>query len=202
MTSSFRSIHGESSMVCRAVAHSSVPKVGERVNGDGIIWRHASDGRLLLGVVDALGHGPGALEVAEKAIAQLTTASLDLPMKDLMELVHQCLQGTRGAAATLCLIGSDRLQACGVGNVEFRCSEIQIPFVFSPGILGVRVQRFRVCESRLLAGARLVLFSDGISSLVRIDDFRGLSPQDACNKIVERHRRPEDDSTVLIADFR
>jgi negative regulator of sigma-B (phosphoserine phosphatase) len=183
------------------VAHLSLPKDGERSNGDRVVFRQEPDGRTLLGVIDGLGHGPEAEQAALAAVEQLTRAPLDLTMGPLMEQVHASLRGTRGAAATLCLIANGQLEACGVGNVEMRCTETDIPFVFSPGILGGRVRRFRVCTAKAAPATRLVFFSDGIHALGHLVELRKLSPADACKSIFHKHRRGEDDATVLIADL-
>jgi negative regulator of sigma-B (phosphoserine phosphatase) len=166
-----------------------------------VIVRHDASGDTLLGVIDALGHGPGAEEVAQSAFDLLSTAPLDVGLGPLMEQVHHRLRGSRGAAATLCLLSGMQVSACGVGNVELRCAETDIPFVFSPGILGSRVQRFRVCDARVAPASRLIFFSDGIGPVVRLDELRKMAPQDACRVIQQKHRRSEDDATVLIADL-
>jgi negative regulator of sigma-B (phosphoserine phosphatase) len=178
-----------------------VPKQGERANGDRCVIRQGQDGRTLLGIVDALGHGPGAEEVSVAALELLATAPADLGVGDLMEHLHARLRGTRGAAATICLVAEGKLEACGVGNVELRCTETEIPFIFSPGILGVRVQRFRVCSAKTVPDSRLIFFSDGIHLVNRLEDLRRLSPADACQAILRKHRLSEDDATVLIADL-
>ena len=182
------------------VAHTSAPKVGERANGDRALFRSNEARQALLVIVDALGHGPGADEVSSLAIKRLAEIPLNLPVLAIMEMLHADLHGTRGAAATICRLDGRQFEACAVGNVELRCSEAALPFMFSPGILGIRVRKFRVCDSQLPAPCRLVMFSDGISTRVRLEDVRRLPPAEACALVLERHRRNEDDATVLIAD--
>lgn len=182
------------------VAHLSRPRVGEIQNGDHSMVRHDDQERMLLAVIDGLGHGPGAAEVSRRSAEYLGTASLDQEAHVLMEQLHYELQGTRGVAATLCVLDSGTISACAVGNVECRTVRMRLPLVFSAGILGGRVRKFRACSAPLVAGARLVMFSDGISSRIQVSDFGQLKPQPACEVIMERYRREEDDSTVLIAD--
>jgi negative regulator of sigma-B (phosphoserine phosphatase) len=170
-------------------------------NGDGAFFRSDEHRGVLLALIDGLGHGPEAAKVAKSAIERLGEISLEATVLEIMENLHHHLRGTRGAAATVCLIRDGRIAACGVGNVELRSSETIIPFVFSPGILGARVQKFRVCGANLRAGTRLVMFSDGISTRLRLDVVRGLPPQGACAAIIEQHRKSEDDATVLVADI-
>jgi negative regulator of sigma-B (phosphoserine phosphatase) len=182
------------------VAHLSFPMRGERLNGDRPIFRTDHQRRALIAVIDGLGHGPGASEVAGAAAECLESISLETPVLGIMQQVHAKLEGSRGAAATVCLLRDGDVEACAVGNVELRSAELRLPLVLSAGILGVRVHKFRICQARISSPARLVLFSDGISSRVRLEGFRRLSPTAACKEIIHKYRRQEDDATVLVAD--
>jgi phosphoserine phosphatase RsbX len=182
------------------VSHVTKPKIGERVNGDAVLVRDENDA-LLLAVVDGLGHGPIAAEAAQVALAALATQNLKLPMMDIIKTLHDGLRGTRGVAATLCLVRGQELEACAVGNVQLTCTNANIPLVLSAGVLGMRVAKFHVCRGSLRAGARIGLFSDGISSRISLEDVRKLAPEAACQHIFERFRKNEDDATILIADF-
>lgn len=182
------------------VAHVSRPIVGERVNGDAVVMRDEA-GTLLLAVIDGLGHGPIAAEAAQVAVTALGQLDHRQPLLDLMKTLHDRLRGTRGVAATLCAVTGDSLEACAVGNVQLSSSNAAIPLVLSAGILGIRVAKYHVCQGKLRAGARIALFSDGISSRVSLDEVRKLAPEAACQHIFERFRKKEDDATILIADF-
>jgi phosphoserine phosphatase RsbX len=180
--------------------HVSLPKVGETENGDAALFRQDEVARSLLVVVDALGHGPGAAAVSRVALEFLNSVPLDIALLELMQLLHGKLAGSRGAGATICLVREGKVEACAVGNVELRCSEIRIPLVFTAGVLGGRVARFHVCQAPLRPRARVVLFSDGISSRTPVDEMRKLAPKAACDAIMSKYRRKEDDATVLVAD--
>lgn len=183
------------------VAHLSVPKLGEHVNGDAVLVRRTEAGQLLLAVIDGLGHGPSAAKAAQAAIAYLQTDALDQPLASIMQALHQQLRDTRGAAGTLCLLRGKSLEGCAVGNVQFSCINATVPMVLSSGVLGQRLPKLRVCTAEIRRGARFALFSDGISSKFRLDESRLLTPQQACQMAMERHRKKEDDSTILIADL-
>jgi negative regulator of sigma-B (phosphoserine phosphatase) len=182
------------------VAHVSLPMVGEIANGDRVVVRQGEEKRALLAVIDGLGHGPNAAAVSIQAVECLEAVSLQAPLLEIMELLHRKLAGSRGAAATVCMLRDGQAEACAVGNVEIRSADVRIPLVFSAGILGGRVNKFHICKAKLPLRARLVFFSDGISSRTPIEDVRTLSPRAACDAIVAKYRRKEDDATVLIAD--
>lgn len=183
-----------------AVAHLSLPMVGQIANGDRAIFRTDDDQRILFAVIDGLGHGVEAAAASEAGEKYLRSVSLSTPLVEIMRHMHDAMAGSRGAAATVCILRSREMEACAVGNVEVRCADLRLPLVFSAGILGVRVAKFHVCHAPIMGRARFVMFSDGISSRTPIEDVRTLSPSVACEAIMKKYRRKEDDATVLVAD--
>jgi len=182
------------------VAHLTRPREGERENGDAILVRELN-GRTLIAVIDALGHGPMAAIASRAAVEQLAKAPLDQGIRRVVEGVHDQLRGTRGAAAMVCIVHEARLEGCGIGNVELRSLGSKVPTVLSPGILGAFINRIRTFEAQVVPGDRLVIFSDGLSSRIDFSIIKGQPPEAACRTLMDRHRRPHDDSTVLVADF-
>jgi negative regulator of sigma-B (phosphoserine phosphatase) len=183
------------------VAHLSAPKPGEQANGDAVVVRHDDEGRVLLAVFDGLGHGPVAAEASQAAALRLESWSLANTVLETMHQLHEDLRKTRGAAATVCILRGHALEACAVGNVQLSCTKSSVPLVLSPGILGQRVPKFRVCTCHLKPSTRLALLTDGISTRFRLEEFERLPPNDACKAIFKRHRKLEDDATILIADM-
>jgi negative regulator of sigma-B (phosphoserine phosphatase) len=183
-----------------SIAHITQPMLGERVNGDAVVIRDEG-AALMLAVIDGLGHGPIAAEAAQLAATALAGQSLQLSVLEMIKNVHDRLRGSRGVAATICLIRNQRVEACAVGNVQLSSSNATVPLVLSPGVLGARVAKYHVCQGTLKPGARLALFSDGISSRVAWDDVRKLPPESACRHVFARFRKKEDDATILIADI-
>jgi len=183
------------------ITHGSAvrPKRGERECGDAIVVR-ADGERTLLAVVDALGHGPVAAEIAALACAHLRTISLDGEILAMIQGLHFALKGSRGAAAMLCRIEGTRISACGVGNVEVRAQGTSLSSVLSPGILGVAVRKFQTFAGEVGPGTRLVLFSDGISQHFALADVRTVGAKEASESILSRHGRDHDDAAVLVAD--
>jgi negative regulator of sigma-B (phosphoserine phosphatase) len=181
-------------------SHASRPKIGEKVNGDAVVMRR-HDACALFAVVDALGHGPTAAVVAERARSYLEEVSLELDIRKILTGLHAHLRGGRGAAAMICLLHDDRLEGCGVGNVELRISASNVPVVLSPGVLGGTVRNFRVFHGKLYLRSRIVLFSDGVSARFQLDTLRDLPPPDLCEHLVEQHGRSHDDATALVVDY-
>ena len=179
--------------------HINRPCQGEVRSGDVAVVR-AVDGVALIAVIDALGHGPTAADIAERAAEHLGAAPLDQDMMRTMEGLHEALRGTRGAAGMVAMLRDGVVEGCGVGNVELRSLGANIPVVQSPGILGVRVRRYKVFSGRIEREARLMLFSDGISPQVGIGQTRAMEPRAACEYVFDNFRRSHDDATVLVVD--
>jgi negative regulator of sigma-B (phosphoserine phosphatase) len=173
---------------------------GERQNGDAVLLRQNEAGETMLAVIDGLGHGPDAAVASRAAIELLTLMPVGARVAEAMQEIHRGLRGTRGAAATLCVIKEQTLEICAVGNVALMCTNCVVPLVLSAGVLGHQVAKFRVSESPLKPGARLALLSDGVSTRFRLEELRHLTPPEACEFIMSRYRRKEDDATVLVAD--
>jgi len=183
------------------IAHRSLPKEGERANGDAAVLRQDGE-RTLLAVIDGLGHGELAALATARAVAFLREWSLAGELLAAMQGMHEALRGTRGAAASLCLLEGGALVCCGVGNVEIRCLGSKVPILPSPGVLGARVLQFRICRGELAPGSRLVLFSDGISQRSPLEALRRLDPEAMCDELILNHRKPSDDATVLVCDLK
>lgn len=183
-----------------AVFHKTAPMAGELRNGDAVYVRLTEDGPSLVCVIDALGHGPHAADVADTAIACLSAMPPELDATKVLTRLHESLRGSRGAAATAVVLRDGTLTAAGVGNVTLRSLGTNIPFVLSPGILGSRVHAFRGATAKLRACDRVVLHSDGIASVFSLDPLRGLETGAACARIFEERRKLTDDATVLVLD--
>jgi len=187
--------------ITHVMAHRTLPKAGEFANGDAVVLR--AEGELaLVAVIDALGHGELAAHAASKAIAYLEAWPLTGDLRDGMQGLHEALRGTRGAAASVCLLRGAQLLFCGVGNVEVRCFGSKAPILLSPGVLGARVQQFRMCRADLAAGTRLVLYTDGISQRAPFEALRPLDPEATCEELIRNHRKTSDDATVVVCDLR
>jgi negative regulator of sigma-B (phosphoserine phosphatase) len=180
--------------------HIVIPRDGCAESGDAALVR-TEDGVSLIAVVDALGHGPHAAEVANIAVAKLQQAPVREGVRPIMEQLHAALRGTRGAAATVILSDGLSVEGCGVGNVEVFAVGARVPVVLTPGILGSRVQSFKTFEAKIPLGVRLVFHSDGITSAVARSDLRALSAKSICESLMAKYRRPHDDATVLVADL-
>jgi phosphoserine phosphatase RsbX len=181
------------------VAHKVEAYPGETESGDAVVT-HLAEGCSMLAVIDGLGHGPAAARAATAAAAALHAKRGTSDLMAMMHAMHADLQGTRGAAATVCLFDGARFTCCGVGNVALRTDGTDIPFVLSPGILGKGVRRFRIIEATLVRGLRIVLHSDGIASHLAMASLSQLGTEEACAAIFRNYRKQSDDGAAMVID--
>lgn len=181
------------------VAFLTRPRPLETENGDAVVVREKGD-VVLFGVIDALGHGRYAAVAAKIASQVLEEADPNDDVLQVLERMHSALVGTRGAAALVGKLRGNLLEGCGVGNVEMRVHGSAVPVVLSPGVLGVRVHRYRVFRGELNEGSRVIVHSDGVSPKFSARDLMAYSPEQACKHLLSVHGRAHDDASVLVAD--
>ena len=179
----------------------SKPKFGEIVSGDAFFYKHLPS-YAIFGVIDALGHGPEAHQVAETVHQILETEY----MKDLLnitEYCHQRLKGSRGAAIAIGKIDFRRskLFHIGIGNIETRIYGGSALFrpSYSNGTLGMCIEGARAGEYPYSEGSCIVMFSDGISGRFDIDAVvLRKTVQEISHSIFSRYAKDHDDATVLV----
>lgn len=178
-------------------AAASIPREGEIDNGD-LVYARVGETYALFAVVDALGHGKWAAEVALRAEAALALLPEGTRAADALWAVHDALRSSRGAVATLCSWHDGELCIAGVGNVECSALGLKLSFAADPGVLGVRVRRLRSTNLRPPASARFALWSDGIRSHFDREQLRSGDVERACAWLMDHQRRPTDDASVLV----
>ncbi len=163
----------------------------------------ASDDRVLLGLVDALGHGHDAYEVAHLARDHIEAHFREDPLV-LMQGLHERLKGTKGAVAALCLVNlaTGELVHVGIGNITVRMMGSN-PFAFVPrdGVLGYRIPSLRTQARTVFPGDILVMHSDGIREHFSPLDHAGLldgSAETIAGRLLEHYRKRDDDASCII----
>jgi phosphoserine phosphatase RsbX len=189
-----------------AVAASALP--GETTSGDLSMVEDFGDG-VLVGVVDALGHGTHAAQAAEIAIATLRRfASESLP-----ELVHRCheaLVGTRGVVLSLAAFDfrERTMSWLGVGNVEgvlllagenVRPSRVSL--VNRGGIVGGELPTGRPWTVPISPGDTLLFATDGIRGGFADSPLSPGPLQSVADAILGQFAKGTDDALVLVARY-
>ena len=179
----------------------SRPRLGEDVSGDAYLIKRFSSS-LIFGVIDVLGHGREAHDVALK-ILKILEDNYSEPLNKIIDVCHKELKHTRGAAMALCRVDfkEKRLEHVGIGNVETRIygtTKPIRPFFFN-GTLGMAMENYRVIEYPYTEGMTIIMFSDGISGRFDISQqMLSKTPQEIAKFIFDNYARNTDDATVLV----
>ena len=185
------------------VAGVAVPYPGERFCGDAWALHRGSD-RMLILLVDGLGHGRDAAEAAQEAVATFRKRQ-DLAPGEILGYLHDALKKTRGAVAAIAEIrpGQGEMIYAGVGNI----SAVQVThsgsrsLVSHNGTLGMvtaKIQEFRVPWT---PDTILVLHSDGLQSKWDLTSYAGLvgrHPAVIGGTLLRDFRRMRDDASVVV----
>lgn len=194
---------------CRAVewAACGAPYPGQTRSGDAFLVQETSAG-VLVGVVDGLGHGEEAADVAQRALESLRrTAEHSLVAS--LTACHAALRGSRGVVMTLAVIDPDRDQLTwlAVGNVDAavvrRGGARQPVATFSvplrAGVVGDRLPPLREATVDMEPGDTLIAATDGISQAFLDEVDLSLEAHQLACGLHRRYSRDDDDSLVLVA---
>ncbi len=181
-----------------------LPLPSEHECGDA--WGHAwEDGQQLLMVADGLGHGPEAARASQAAVA-LVQAGKTFAPGPVLQLAHDALRGTRGAAvAVACLDDhTHELRFAGVGNisVSLHAGDASRHLVSHNGIVGSNVRRVQEFSMPLSDDAMLIMHSDGVGTRWDLTRYPGLSqrhPSLIAAVLYRDHGRQRDDASVVVA---
>ncbi|MGB0695436.1 MAG: ATP-binding protein [Rhodospirillaceae bacterium] len=177
---------------------------GLQVCGDwGGVWR-IGDSAGLLGLSDALGHGPEASETSRKAIAWMD-AHRTLAPEPMMQGLHKTLAGSRGAALALAHVdlAAKTFTFLGVGNVRASLLTARMTGLASQnGIVGDGVlESLQPTTRPYNAGDILAFWSDGLPErlpLEKIRARRGVVLQRVAEKMIAEHASKEDDASIVL----
>jgi len=163
-------------------------------------WEY--DGKVVLCVIDGLGHGKGA-EQAALAALDFVARYHQLPMLEVFATCDKALRDTRGvamsiavadpAAGTLTYAGIGNMRAMVVGQETTRLSNYY-------GIVGGGYRMLKTETVPLTPGDLVVLYTDGIKEFDMSDYDETLRADVGrlAERIIEDWRRETDDAAVLV----
>ena len=181
------------------------PCKGETLSGDAVVIKPLEHG-LFVAIVDVLGHGPEAHEVAcmiERYLGRYGSSEVS----SLMKTLHQHLKGTRGAAAGLCTIDAStgRTDYVGIGNTALRrFGKVETRLVSKDGVLGQNMRTPLHQSLQLEPNDLLVFYTDGVSDRFTSDDYPGVfrhAPKEVVNNIVQRFGKDHDDAACIAVRY-
>lgn len=178
--------------------------------------------RVLLAVIDGVGHGADAAAVTTKILACLS-ANVRLDPSPLLQECHRAVEHSRGAAVGIALLdpAAALVRFVGVGNIKMQLLSrdlaqvaISIPdcppsgvkiqtFVANSGIVGYRLPSRLLEDSCNVGPGDLIgLWSDGMASgfdLWNVPHLPKLTPEGIVKAAFASFLRGGDDATLLVA---
>ena len=181
------------------------PCRGESLSGDSVVIQPLEQD-LFVAIVDVLGHGPEAHELAQVINVYLARYGTS-DVTGLMTRLHQYLKGTRGAAAGLCAIDAakGRINYVGIGNTAVRrFGKAETRLVSQDGVLGQNIRTPRLQTLQLEPGDLIVLYTDGVSDRFTADDYPGVlhhAPREVASNIVQHFGKDHDDAACIAVRY-
>ncbi len=174
---------------------------GERVSGDMAI-AELNEGKFYFAIVDVLGHGARAHEVAQVAKTFLS-ANWKPSVTQMIMGLHEALSGGRGAAVGVGILDvpSGELAYSGVGNTVFRIlGPNPVRFYSREGVVGERISTIPEQTGSLDNEHVAVLYTDGVRASFELDAHPQLlsqEPSRVSRTLVEDFGKQFDDATCL-----
>ncbi len=185
------------------VAGMALPYPGERLCGDGW-WCDQTPQRTMAILTDGLGHGLGAAEAAQEAIATFRR-HLSIQPGDILGYLHDALKKTRGAVAGVVEISPAQreLTYAGVGNIcaTLINGNISRGLMSHNGTLGITAPRIQEVHAEWTPGSVFVMHSDGLHTRWDLAAYPGLlsrHPALLCGALLRDYRRQRDDASVVV----
>jgi serine/threonine protein phosphatase PrpC len=187
---------------------AAAPLPGQTESGDRFLVEPFSDGALVA-VVDALGHGHRASQIAAQAIDALVRHPQD-SVTTLVQRCHDMLRERVGA--TMSLASFDwrlhRMTWLGIGNV----AGVLVPHAFVAearvrrllvrgGVVGGDLPDLRPTTIALNPSDTLIVATDGIDEQFADQLPDDLPPQPLAEHIFAHYAKSTDDALVLVARY-
>jgi anti-sigma regulatory factor (Ser/Thr protein kinase)/serine/threonine protein phosphatase PrpC len=175
-------------------------------NGDAYVI-HERDGKLLVGLIDGLGHGEAAQNAALAAQRYVQT-HYDQPLDRIFAGAGRACSATRGVVMALARFESaTKLRFATFGNVEARALSpvSKLRFAVQRGVLCRSDPKVEVQEIPWPDGGLLVLHTDGLRQHWNWHDFVGIErdePHRAARRLIHELADGDDDATVVVVRSR
>lgn len=178
------------------------PLSGNKKCGD-LSFIKEFDGKIMVAVIDGLGHGKYAEDAAVKA-AEYLENNYRLNLSELFHGCDESLKKTVGIAMGIVLIDRDNclITFAGVGNIGARVVSSRLfSFASDFGIVGAGIRKVREEKSEFRDRDMIIMYSDGISEKFDVfsyDKEVRSDPQRLAPAISNEFCRSHDDSIIVV----
>lgn len=160
------------------------------------------DGKVFVAIVDVLGHGSEAHELAV-VCRDFLEKNYRQDLKEILKALHEFLRGSRGVVAGLCLLETDSgvLKYIGVGDITVRkFGANPAKLISQDGIVGYVMKTLHEGTMKLEDGDILVLYTDGVKEHFDAEEYPQLFSDNAraiASNIIRKFGKEEDDATCI-----
>jgi phosphoserine phosphatase RsbX len=184
------------------------PMPGQSVSGD-LHFVKAVDRRVLVAVIDGVGHGEEAAVAARSAAEILDRHAIESTIS-LIKRCHEALVRTRGVVLTIAKLDTEEntMTWLGVGNVEGRllrgdasASHPRESVLMRSGLIGYQMPALQASVIPVAVGDMLILATDGINTAFEEGIHLNETPRPIADKILSRYFKGNDDALVLVARY-
>jgi phosphoserine phosphatase RsbX len=184
------------------------PMRNESVSGDLFYLKKYQD-KVLIAVIDGLGHGNDAYSTSIKALESLKSFS----NQSLVTIINSChdeLKNTRGVVMNLAVFDNEdqSVKWIGVGNVEGilyhkekQDFSVQDDIIARGGVVGYNIPVLKPTKMSVMPGDTFVFTTDGVDTGYRNDIDLNQPPEKIVNQIATNYIDRSDDSLVLVVRY-
>ena len=160
------------------------------------------EGGLFLAIIDVLGHGAEAHEVARHIVGRIEREDRS-ELCPMLNRLHESLRGTRGAAIAVAKLNCESgvLHYAGVGNTVCRkIGREPVRLVSHDGTLGHIMRTPRQEALQVEKGDLLLFYTDGVQDHFNLDDYPAMELDSAlavARNVIRLFGKPHDDATCI-----
>ncbi|EMB51888.1 SpoIIE family protein phosphatase [Vibrio mimicus] len=185
------------------IAVRQVPYFGEPEAGDGyMVYQNEDD--LLVVIIDALGHGPNAADLA-RAMERFLNEKANFDLTWLMQSLHEHFMGSLGAAVTMLHLDCRKNQFSGVGignNLLRKVNHSAQSFHAQPGVVGEMIPTLRQFQGTFQPEDWFILTTDGIRENLDLHEADVPWAQSSALRMasyyMDHFSKHHDDATVIV----
>jgi len=181
------------------------PLLYKKACGDICVTMESST-QVFVALLDVLGHGEEAYEVANRA-KYFIESNYTEDLVDFVYSLHKDLLYSRGLVGSLMKLNIEtgQLEYVGIGNIVSRVLRSQhYKFVNRDGVIGYNIPKPRVDHLFLDKGDIILMHSDGVkenSNLGANDDIFKQPASVITKEVVNKYSTGNDDSTCFLLKY-
>ena len=183
---------------------ASFPIEGEFINGDSYVIKEYEGNKLIVSVIDGVGHGNNAHK-SSSIVAELIRQNPTDSLKILLKKIHDRLSGNKELNSVeialakiteenieIVLVGDARGSFISSNNISIRPNDGRLGEIIPEDLCITKIPRPEVFS--------LILFSDGISKDFSLDlsTISMISAQKIAESIFNSYATPHDDATICV----